>query len=100
MAAGNKDIKMVGDYDKPITSLINDIPAFTPWNCNFFRKTAEAKDFASNERDKSQKLVSTKVNPTYDKKNHRRFLNKSGEAEFVLEGTSMESSQSLLKKME
>lgn len=37
MAAGNKDTKILGDIESKKEGLLNDMPKFTPFNCNFFK---------------------------------------------------------------
>lgn len=77
MAAGCKDVKQIGDYERPSLNLLNDIPKFTPTNCGFFKQTISRKEqteFASKERSKHERLTSDKVHPVYDKKNYKTFI--------------------------
>ena len=77
MAAGNKDLKVIGEPDPSELGLLHDIPKFTPLNCNFFKQTISAAETAgrleqSGKRERGQnrelRLTSDKANPVYDKR--------------------------------
>ena len=90
MAAGNKDTKiLVGDQEgKMEEGRLNDLPKFTPFNCNFFKQTISATEQADKLLQKSTskdepRLTSDKVNPIYDQKNFKQYINQLQDIEFL-----------------
>ena len=84
-----------------------DMPSFTPWNCNFFKRTISAADqskllsngAASNENGGSQeRLVDEKTSVLYDKRKQKGFITSVGDQKFLSKfGTG--STQELLNEM-
>lgn len=72
MAAGNKDLKILGDKENKKEGYLNDIPKFTPFNCNFFKQTISATEQADKLLSKKSgkdapRLTCDKIHPIYDK---------------------------------
>ena len=86
MAAGNKDVNVVGEIDKPGKNHLSDIPRFTPFNCNFFKQTISSKeqtDLLSKDRSSKERLTSNKTHPKYDRKRYRQFLSSKSDQKFL-----------------
>ena len=92
MAAGNKDTKVLGDPESKKEGRLNDMPKFTPFNCNFFKQTISATEQADKLLQKSSKdnrdseeprLTSDKTNPIYDKKRYKSYINSSFDQKFL-----------------
>lgn len=88
MAAGNKDLKILGDQEGKNDGVLNDIPKFTPFNCNFFKQTVSASAQADKLLQKSvskdaPRLTTDKVHPIYDKARHKSYINKTPDKKFL-----------------
>lgn len=79
MAAGNKDTNVLGEPESKKEGSLNDIPKFTPFNCNFFKQTISATDQAkitkSGKDNEAPRLTSDKVNPLFNAKSFKKFIN-------------------------
>ena len=103
LAAGNKDLKVLGDQQKNKDGSLNDIPKFTPFNCNFFKQTVSATEQADKMLHKSAnkdepRLTSDKINPVYDRARYKQYINKATDQKFMAKYRT-EATKSLLRDM-
>ena len=85
MAAGEKDTKKVGAIEHKTQGMLQDLPKFTPYNCNFFKQTISAeqqKKLLEGDRG-CEKLTSDKTNPIYDTKRFKEFITSDKDKQFV-----------------
>ena len=71
------------------------MPTFTPWNCNFFKRTISAADQskllskgASSENggqgsSSQERLVDEKTSVLYDKRKQKGFITSEGDQKFL-----------------
>ena len=104
MAAGNKDLKILGDKENKSESYLNDIPKFTPFNCNFFKQTISATEqndklLAGKSGKDAPRLTCDKIHPIYDKARFKHYITKSNDQKFMA-NYKMSETQNLLSEMQ